>query len=98
MSKCRLQVRDNERGATARTAGDASDAPSNRNRHIADPVLARQRALQLRRQRRRQKLHLEHDFLARARRLAVGAEGRAQESLVDEEVEGNGRGCLRGQF
>ena len=92
MSKCNCKF-----GATGATANrrDASDAPSNRDRHIADPVLARQRTLQLWRKRRRQELDLEHNLLARAGCRAVRAKGGAEEGLVDEEVEGDGRLCKR---
>lgn len=69
------------------------DAPSYGRRDVAHPVLARLRALELRREGGRQELDLEHDFFARSRGSAVRAERRTQQGLVDQEVERDGRLC-----
>lgn len=58
--------------------GTSEDAPSHSNRYVADPILAWESALELRRKRRREVLDLERDFLTRSRRRAVLAEGRTQ--------------------
>lgn len=73
----------------------AGDAPSYCNGNIANPILARLRALQLRRKGRRQELDVQHHLLTRSGRLAVRSKGRPQQSLVDEKVEGKGRFCTR---
>lgn len=68
----------------------AVDAPSYGHRNVANPILTRLRAFQLRRQSRRQELDVQHHLLARPGRLAVRSEGRPQQGLVDQEVEGKG--------
>lgn len=92
MSECYFTTSASGR-TTARHPEDVRDAPSDGERDVADPILTRRSALELRRQSRRQELDLEHHFLARSRRLAVLSKRGPQERLVDQEVEGNRRIC-----